>query len=38
MKSLTELNLRNNRIKEIKAEGDSNLKFDKLTKVYLSNN
>ena len=38
MKSLTELNLRNNKIKEIKAEGGSDLKFENLIKVYLSNN
>lgn len=38
MKSLTEINLRNNKIKEIKAEGATDLKFENLIKVYLSNN
>jgi len=38
MKSLTELNLRNNKIKEIRAEGGAELKFDNLVRLYLSNN
>ena len=37
MKSLTELNLRNNKIKEIQADG-ADLKFESLVKLYLSNN
>ena len=37
MKCLVELNLRNNKIKEISASGFE-LKFENLSKLYLSNN
>ena len=38
MKSLTELNLRGNKLKEITASGSGELKFENLVKLYLSNN